>query len=206
MGTPLQWFSFAIPFRLYDPYFPFPFRWVSKEKKLVARRSNKFKKWEWLGPYMLIVTCCLYAFQILKLVQLDKKERQGLEFYIKLLGAVVQFFISGIVSQYAMYYTKNSKEMGVLFTDSHKAMAEAITRFNAWNLFPHLPFYKDFLGLAFCADSKILLGRTACLHSNGILYDRVHGYGEVGLLCVYSPGDGSFYWEYGTSAYAQSNL
>ncbi|CAL8092283.1 unnamed protein product [Orchesella dallaii] len=175
MGTPLQWFSFEIPFRLYDPFFPFPFRWNSKEKKLIAKsifeeRSNKFKKWMWLGPTLLVVTCCLYAFQILKLLLLDKVKRKSLEFYISLLGAFLQMFFTGALAQFAVYYTKNSREMGVLFTNSHEALIEAITRFNIWHLFPRLPPYKDVLGVAFCAITLIPIFLLLCVPPAGLWF------------------------------------
>ncbi|CAL8083790.1 unnamed protein product [Orchesella dallaii] len=175
MGTQLQWFSFAIPFRLYDPFFPFPFRWIPKEKKLIAkliseRQSNQLIKWVWLGPSLLNVTCCLYAFQILKLFHLDKKERQGLEFYIPLLGAFLQFFLSGLYSQFATYYTKNAMEMGVLFTNSHKAMVDGITRFNGWHLYPRIPIYKDILGVAFCALTLLPAFTSLCVPLAGLWF------------------------------------
>ncbi|CAL8083784.1 unnamed protein product [Orchesella dallaii] len=175
MGTPLQWYSFAIPFRLYDPFLPFPFRWISKEKKLVAkstseRRSNQLIKWVWAVPCLLNVTCCLYAFQILKLLNQDKNERQSLEFYIPLLGAFLQFVLSGLYSQFATYYTKNAMEMGILFTDSHKAMVEAITRLNGWHLYPRIPIYKDILGVAFCALTLLPAFALLCVPIAGLWF------------------------------------
>ncbi|CAL8083794.1 unnamed protein product [Orchesella dallaii] len=175
MGTPLQWLSFAIPFRIYDPFFPFPFKWITSEKKLLSRShfeesTGKFKNSIWLGPIIIIITCCLFGLNIIKLCKLGKSERKTLQFYFQFVAAIAQFLLAGVFTQYSVYYTKNANEMGVLFTDSHKAMTEGIDRFNGWHLVQMPPFYRDILGVAFCAFTLLPIFSMLCVPPTGVYF------------------------------------
>ncbi|CAL8083822.1 unnamed protein product [Orchesella dallaii] len=61
--------------------------------------------------------------------------------------------------------------MSVLFTDSHKAMVEAINRLKIWHLVDHPPFYLDILGLAFCGLTFILLVSTLVIPAISIVFE-----------------------------------
>ncbi|CAL8083781.1 unnamed protein product [Orchesella dallaii] len=162
MGTPLQWLSFSLPFRIYDHIFPFPFKWYPNEKKLIPAAdptSDSLRRtvWLWLGSCFMIATLLMISCHLKRLYDIDNKEQQGLGYYIQLLATLIHFILAGVVLQATVYYTKNASDMAALFTDSYKALVITITELNGWNHFPYRPFYKDFVGFFFCATVPVPL-------------------------------------------------
>ncbi|CAL8098496.1 unnamed protein product [Orchesella dallaii] len=176
MSTPLQWFAFKIPFRLYDRILPFPFKWEPTEKRLsssipLSGVSRKLIAWIWAGPILFGISLVLFTIQFRILLHLDADKRLGLAYYIRLLAVIINLFSFATISQFSSYYTKNRKEMAALFTGSLEPMASPLELLGAWYLINTKPFYKDFLGGALAGVTFVLGIIAITSPALGIFFD-----------------------------------
>jgi len=103
-----------------------------------TRKKNKRQKWVWLIPAFLnrTITICLHIHRIRNIFKhksFDKTYLRDITHYVELMGTIIHLILSSGILQFPVYYTKNRYETGALFTDSRKAMTEALGRLNAWD-------------------------------------------------------------------------
>ncbi|CAL8097913.1 unnamed protein product [Orchesella dallaii] len=175
MSTPLQWFVFKIPYKLYDTILPFPFKWDSTTMQLLPNISmcganKKLTAWLWSGPFLFGLNLALYIIHVQILSSLDPEKRLGLAYYVRLLLAIIQLFTFGTIIQFATFYTRNMEEMAALFTGS-RGFEGAVERLGAWYLITTKPFYKDFLGVALAGVTLILGFLAVAFPVIGVLFE-----------------------------------
>ncbi|CAL8098481.1 unnamed protein product [Orchesella dallaii] len=176
MSTPIQWFVFKIPFRLYDRILPFPFKWETNQKLLspsisLSGVSKKQIAWIWTGPILFGINWVLFTIQFRILLNLEADQRLGLAYYIRSLAAIIQLFTFSTILQFASYYTKNRVEMAALFTGSWETLESATDVLGAWYLVNTKPFYKDFLGGALAGVTFVLGILAITIPALGIYFD-----------------------------------